>query len=618
KSAENINVKSFVKCPGNLDSINVNVEKFHVELGNNPVDASVQVQTSKDDISLAGNVNVNLDLDIVNQVVPLDDMTIKGLVKAILDFKGNLSDIDNEQYDKFQAQGDIVMTDFHTVMTDLPPVDIHKAHLIISPEKGNLETFSMNLGKSDFALSGKLDNIFQYVFADSTLKASFTYKSDLLDVNDIYSYDHSVPEAETAAQNAEEAATEAPEIPKNIDFQLNASIGKILYDSLVIEDLAGKIGLKNGVASLNNLNLRMLGGKAFVNGVYDDSNVKRPKADLQLDLSEIDIQTTAKTFNTVEKLAPIATSCHGNMTAKLNFKTELDNYLNPDLKTVNGDGRLVTSSVGIKDSKVFNLLGTAAKNESLKNPTIKNVNLGFRIKDGNVEIDSTALNLAGQDANFYGTVGLDESLDMKVGMTLAETVANSLLSKAVGSEKAGQIKVIAEIGGTVSDPKIKGFSTSATDALKDLAQEKIQEAKEKVSDEAKKLIADAKAQGDKLIAEAKKQKESLVAAAKTTAEQAKKAAKETRDKAVETAKTEAQKAVNKASNPIAKAAAQKAADKAIQDATQKADKALSEANAKADSAVTEAEKQGDKLVSEAQKKADQLNDEAVKKAESIK
>jgi len=618
KSAENINVNAFVKCPGNLDSINVNVEKFHVELGNNPVDASVQVQTSKDDISLAGNVNVNLDLDIVNQVVPLDDMTIKGLVKAILDFKGNLSDINNEQYDRFQAQGDILMTDFHTVMTDLPPIDIHKAHLIISPEKGTLETFSMNLGKSDFALSGKLDNIFQYVFADSTLKANFTYKSDLLDVNDIYSYDHSVPEAETAAPTTEEAATEAPEIPKNIDFQLNASIGKILYDSLVIEDLAGKIGLKNGVASLNNLNLRMLGGKAFVNGVYDDSNVKRPKADLQLDLSEIDIQTTAKTFNTVEKLAPIATSCHGNMTAKLNFKTELDNYLNPDLKTVNGDGRLVTSSVGIKDSKVFNLIGTAAKNESLKNPTIKNVNLGFRIKDGNVEIDSTAINLAGQDADFSGKIGLDQSLDMKVGMALSGTVANSLLSNAIGSDKAGLVKVIANIGGTVEDPKLKGFSTSATDALKDVVEEKIQEVKDKVSDEAKKLIANAKAQGDKLIAEAKKQKESLVAAAKNTADQAKKMAQETHDKTVEAAKTEAQKLVDKASNPVAKAAAKKAADKAIQDATQKADKALSEANAKADSAVTEAEKQGDKLVNEAQKKADQLNDEAVKKAESIK
>ena len=618
KSAENINVNAFVKCPGNLDSINVNVEKFHVELGGNPVDAAVQVQTSKDDISLAGNVNLDLDLDIVNQVVPLDDMTLKGLVKAILDFKGNLSDIDNERYDRFQAQGDILMTNFRTVMTDLPPVDIHQAHLIISPEKGTLETFNMNLGKSDFSLTGKLDNIFQYVFADSTLKAKFTYKSNLLDVNDIYSYDHSSP-TDQVAQNTEETATEAPEIPKNIDFMLDAAIGKILYDSLVIDDLAGKIGLKNGVASLNNLNLKMLGGKAFVNGVYDGSNQKRPKADLQLDLSEIDIQTTAKTFNTVEKMAPIASSCHGNMTAKLNFKTDLDNYLNPDLKTVNGDGRLVTSSIGIKDSKVFNLLGTAAKNESLKNPTVKNINIGFRIKDGNVEIDSTALKIADQDADFSGKIGLDQSLDMKVGMALSGTVANSLLSNAVGSDNAGLIKVIANIGGTVDDPKIKGFSTSATDALKAVAEEKIQEVKDKVSDEAKKLIADAKAQGDKLIAEAKKQKEAMIAAAKTTSEQAKKAAQEVRDKAVAAAKEEADKAVSKAgSNPLAKAAAQKAADKAIKEATQKADKALSEANAKSDSAVTEAEKQGDKLVNEAQKKADQLNDEAVKKAESIK
>ncbi|MCQ2252715.1 MAG: AsmA family protein, partial [Bacteroidales bacterium] len=488
KSAENINVDAHVYCPGNLDSINIDVEKFHVELGNNPVDAKVVVQTSAKDISLDGKVDLNLDLDIVKDVVPLDDMTISGLVKAGLSFAGNLSDIDNERYDRFNANGDITLTKFRTVMEDLPPVDIHKAHLIISPKAGNLEYLDMNLGKSDFALNGTLDNIFQYVFADSTLKASFNFNSNLIDVNDIYSYDHSQPVAEVPAEG-EEAPTEAPEIPTNIDFALNTNIGKILYDSLVIDNLSGKIGLRNGVASLNNLKLNMLGGSAFCSGLYDGSNIMNPKVDLQLDLSEISVQTTANTFNTVEKLAPIAKSVYGNVTAKVNFKSEMDHYLNPIYNTVNGDGRLITNEIQIRDSKVFQMISAASKNPSMENPKMKNLNIGFQIVDGNVMIDSTAFRLNDQDGSFMGTVGLDESLDMKVGMKLSGTAANSLLSKAVGDDKSSLITVFANIGGTVSNPKITGFSTSATDAIKQVVEEKVAQVKAELSENAKKYIA---------------------------------------------------------------------------------------------------------------------------------
>lgn len=618
KSAENINIDSKIKCPGNLDSINVNVQKFHVELGNNPIDAKVVVQTSKNDISLDGNLNANLDLNIVNEVVPLDDMKLKGLVKAALSFAGNLSAIEKEQYDKFNAKGDITLTDFQTVMTDLPPIDISKAHLIISPQAGNLETLNMKMGKSDFNLNGKIDNIFQYVFADSTLKASFAFNSSLIDVNDIYSYDHSVPADSNSSESATSEATEAPEIPKNIDFTLSTNIGKILYDSLVIDNLSGKVGLKEGVAKLNNLKLNMLGGKAFVNGLYSGADINCPKADLQLDLSEIDIQTTAKTFNTVQSLAPIASNCHGNMTVKLNFKSDFDKYLNPEMKSINGDGRLITNSIGIRDSKVFNLLGTATKSDKIKNPLLKNLNIGFQIVDGNVNIDSTAFKLNDQDASFYGTVGLDQSLDMKVGLSLTETIANSLLSKAAGADKSGVIKVIATIGGTCSDPKIKGFSTSATDVLKEVVEEKVQQVKEQLSQKALDYIASVKAESDKLIAAAKTQKEKLVSEATLASEKAKKAAQDARDQAIAKAKEEAQKAVDKASTPVAKAAAQKVADQAIKKATTEADKVLAEANKKADALVTEANNKGDKLISEAENKAQKLNDDAVKKAESIK
>ncbi|MCR5453717.1 MAG: AsmA family protein [Bacteroidales bacterium] len=620
KSAENINIDSHIKCPnGNLDSININVKKFHLEMGDNPVDAQIVVQTSAKDISLDGHVDANLDLGIVKDVVPLDNMTIAGLVKAGLAFKGNLSDIENEQYDRFAAEGDITLANFRTEMTDLPPVEIHKAHLIISPQAGNLEYLNMNLGKSDMALDGKIDNIFQYVFADSTLKASFNFKSNLLDVNDIYSYDHSQPEAAPAdTEAAPESTTQAPEIPQNIDFALNTNIGKILYDSLVIDNLSGRVALKKGVASLQNLNFDMLGGSTLCNGMYNGADANKPQVDLQLDLNGINIQNAATTFNTVERLAPIAKSTHGTLSAKVAFKSDMDAYLNPIYKTVNGSGRLITKEISIRDSKVFQLIGKASGNSKLTNPTMKSLDLGFKIVDGTVNVDSTGFKISDIEGSFFGKLGLDQTLDMYVGIPVAGTVANDLLGKAIGSEQSSVINVLAKIGGTVTDPKLTGFSTSATDALKQVVDEKIAEVKEQVSEEAKKIIADAKAKADKLVAEAKAQKDKLVKEARAAAAKAKTEAQQVRDQAVKKAQTEAKKLVDKANNAVAKAAAKKAADEAIKKATKEADKALTAANAKADALVTEAEKKGDQLVSTAQKEADKITAEANKKAESVK
>jgi len=616
KSVENINIDVKVACPGNIDSINVDAQKLHLDIADNPIDAKLKVQTSANDIDLDGNLNAAIELSSIADVVPLEDMTLKGMVKAMLSFAGKLSYLDNGEYNKFKANGDITIANFNTQLTNLPPIDISKAHLTISPKSGTLETFNMKFGKSDFNLNGKIDNIFQYVFADSTLKASFNYNSKLIDVNDIFSYDHSVSEAEV--EETDTTATEAPEIPKNIDFTLNTSIGKILYDSIVIDNLIGKIGLKNGIAYLNGLKLSTLGGKVAADGLYDGSNAKHPMVDLKLDLNQVDIQKTVKTFNTVENLAPIATNCYGNVSAKINFKSYMDNTLSPELKTVNGDGRLITNSIAIKGSKLFSMLGETTKNNKLANPELKNLNIGFKIVDGDVLVDTTAFKMNGQDASFGGKLGLDQSLNFDFGITLVETYANDLLGKAVKSDKSGNIKVFATIGGTVTDPKITGFHTSATDILKDVVNEKITEAKAQLSDEAKKQIAEAKKKADEVIATAKKTRDSLVNSAQKESDKLKAQAKEASDKALAEASKQADELVAKAKDPVTKIAAKKTADELKKKAQKESDKILSNANSQADKLVSEAKKQGDKIVSTAEQKADKINKEAEQKAESIK
>ncbi|MBO4372462.1 MAG: AsmA family protein, partial [Bacteroidales bacterium] len=77
KSVEDINVDVKVKCPGNLDSINIDAKKVHLNIAANPIDARFLIQTSAKDIDLAGDVNASLELASVADVVPLEDMTLK-------------------------------------------------------------------------------------------------------------------------------------------------------------------------------------------------------------------------------------------------------------------------------------------------------------------------------------------------------------------------------------------------------------------------------------------------------------------------------------------------------------------------------------------------------------
>ena len=95
--------KYIFKHPGNLDSINIDAKKVHLNIAENPIDARFLIQTSAKDINLAGDINASLELASVADVVPLEDMTLKGLVKAILSFDGKLSYLDDGAYDKFNA-----------------------------------------------------------------------------------------------------------------------------------------------------------------------------------------------------------------------------------------------------------------------------------------------------------------------------------------------------------------------------------------------------------------------------------------------------------------------------------------------------------------------------------
>ena len=336
-------------------------------------------------------------------------------------------------------------------------------------------------------------------------------------------------------------------------------------------------------------------------------------------IKDFDIKKSFDTFNTVQKFAPIAESCSGKFSVNFDYKSDLDNKMEPILNTTNGGGKLNTKSVVIDNSTTLNKLNEALKTDKFKNMKLDNLAIIFKIIDGNIELEPFETKFSGISAIIGGKQGIDQTLNYKMDLEMprsqmgseANAVLDNLFNKAgqngVDVKKGSTINVKAFILGTVMEPKIKldlkDQLTDVVDDIKDQAKEKVkqeldkakQEAIRKAEAEKRKLMAQADTKGKQLIAVAEK-------SAKTIKSQAKTAAAKIRNEA----RAKAAELKRKATNPISKRAAEETGKKLIKEADKKAAQLEREANTKANNTVNKAKKESDNLKRIASQKGDAL------------
>jgi len=385
------------------------------------------------------------------------------------------------------------------------------------------------------------------------------------------------------------------EVPKNIDFTLNSGLKKVLYDKLEISDLKGLIELKNGVAKLTNLSMNLLQGSMQMNGEYNTSDLTKPSIDFNLKINEIDIPSSFDAFTMVARFAPIAKSAKGKVSAGISLQSLLDQHMNPVLPSVSGSGTLSSRSVEIGNSKVFEKLADALKNEKLRQIAVKDLNISFEIKDGRVYVKPFTTKLGSTSLTVAGDQGLDQTLNYAMALTLPRTEIGSSVMNSLASAAAARgitvnpsetVNVKVKVGGTFSDPKVQpDLAGSGEDVVSSV--------KEQVKDKVNQVVEERK---EAVKAEVSKKAEEMVAKAEAEAQQirdaARKAAELERQKANELAEKTLKEAEGK---PLAMPLAKKTADKIRKEGEEKAQKIIKEADQKADAIVEKARSEADKL-----------------------
>lgn len=528
---------------GTADATTVDVPTFALTMAGNALRGSFSAATPMSDLRFKAAAAGKVDLGAVKEVYPLgDSIALAGVVTADMQVSGRMSDIERERYEAIAASGRLTVEGVTAALAGWPEVKVRRAAMSVSPAALTLSELGVTVGRSDIEASGTLSNYIGYLLRDQTLRGRLDVRSSLLDLNELLG-DASEASADTgaAAAPADTAAMRAVVVPQNLDLALGASLKKILFQKMVLDDFTGSLTVAKGTVSMNRLAMNAFGGRMSASGSYSTAaDAQRPALKLKAEIADASFSTTFDQLDVVRRMVPLFEKTGGDYSMSLDLATRLTQTMDPDYATLQADGAIRSKNIRVQNIAVFDQLAAALKNDALRRIEAKDVDIRFTIRDGRIATQPFDLSVGGISLNLSGSTGLDQTIDYTARVTLPEGSAGGILTA-----------VDVGIGGSFSSPKITlDVKNAVKDAVSNAIGEKlglsVGSSEGKSADE---IRADAKAKGDKLVEEARAQRDKLVG--KASGKLARIAAQASGDALVSAAEKQAQKLMEQAEQQIA-------------------------------------------------------------------
>ncbi len=242
KTIDEITLKAGVTHPqGDLDLTKVDAS-LGFSIANNPFSVAAKVSTPISDLNFDAGAKGVLNLGMIKEVYPLgDSIDINGTFDADLNFKGKLSDIEKERFEKITGEGYLNITDMLYKSSDLPDVIINKLAVSVSTKALAIKDMNIKIGKSDVKANGSVNNYIAYLLRDETLNGSLNVSSSLLDLNEFMGdstteSNNTQTDESSSNTNADNETTESVEvvettnesepfeIPKNLNLTLKSKL----------------------------------------------------------------------------------------------------------------------------------------------------------------------------------------------------------------------------------------------------------------------------------------------------------------------------------------------------------------------------------------------------------
>ena len=457
---------------GKMAETMIAVNDFSMLLDGEKLTASMTLQ-NLDDYTWYVKADGGVDLEKMTKIFPLEGMTLAGKVKANIETRGKMSDVNAKRYDKLPTSGTTSLQDFKYIAKGLPEVTLSRADASFDPQKIELHQMNGTIGKSDFAVKGIVTNYIGYVLNNETIKGTVNFNSKLLDLNEFMTESTPTTPADTTSFGV------IP-IPQNIDFTLKSVVTTVKMMDYTISNASGDVILKDGIANLSGLKFNMLGGGFGVNGTYNARDIKHPKYDLDLKVESLSIQQAANSFSMVKTYAPIAGLVNGNFSTDFKINGELTPKMMPNMATVNGGGLLKIAEATLMQSKLVSGITSLTNLQNSDQVSLKDVLMSANIANGRLSVKPFDVKFGEYTTTVSGSTGLDQTIDYSLKMMVPAGQLGSQLQGFMNqyagtTNPTDKIPVTIGLGGTFKDPKTKLIASEQKEQVKEAVTKAVEE-----------------------------------------------------------------------------------------------------------------------------------------------
>ena len=471
KSVKNINIDIKI---GNdtekLEDTYVNINRFAFTIDQDAFSAKALLRNLTGNMLVDADLKGTINLANIQKAYPVDlDLDLKGILKADVSTSLDMESVEKQAYERIRNSGHASLEQFvYSGAGFLQPFHINKAGLSFNNAKIELTELDAKTGKTDFQIKGNLQNFYGFALRNEVLKGYFSLASNHIEVADFMQTD---TPAQTPKQEEQKPAESKPattgntastsiKIPAFLDCTLDAKAKTVVYDKLSLNNVSGKLIIKDEKVSLQNLQTDIFGGKTAITGDVSTKGETSTFA-VDLDMSKLNIVESFTQIEMLKHIMPIAKAVEGFFSSKISVTGKLTPELTPDMNSLSGslsayilDGHVKGSSplVSALDSQFTQL--------NLSKMNLKDLKANVTFENGRVIVKPFTIKWNNSTINVAGTHGFDQTMDYKLTFNVPAKMlgsdASALLAKLTATEqqKLGDIPVNVNMGGNFAKPQV--------------------------------------------------------------------------------------------------------------------------------------------------------------------